>query len=64
MQKDKKILGPCQRTKKLWDIRLMVKPVVIDALGTILKDFEKKVEGIGNPRKNQDHPEYNIIKIL
>ena len=31
--------------------------------GIIPKDLKKKTGGIGNQRNNQDHPEYEIVKI-
>ena len=39
--KDIQILRLCQRTKKLWNMRLMVIPVIAGALGTVPKGLEK-----------------------
>ena len=38
-------------------------PVVVGALGTVPKGVEKEPEGIGNQRKDQDHPNYRVVKI-
>ena len=41
----------------------MVILVVVSALVTVSQGFEKKTGGIGNQRKNPDHPNHNIVKI-
>ena len=39
---DKQILGPSQRTKKVWNMRVTVIPNVVGALGTVFKKHRKK----------------------
>ena len=41
----------------------MVIPIITGAFGAVPKDLEKKNGGIGNQRKNQDHPEHSNAKI-
>ena len=55
--KYRKILGPCQKTKKRkqWKIMMTVMPIVVGALGTVPKAWNV-LGKIGNQRKNQDHP--------
>ena len=43
-QKEKQIRGPCQRTKNLWNIRVMVIPIVIGAYETVPKSLMKRLE--------------------
>ena len=44
-QKDRQILGLCQRTKKKqWNIRVTVISNVVGALGTVPSGFEKRLE--------------------
>ena len=45
---------------KLWDMRVIVIPIVI---GTVSRDFMKGVGIFGNWRKNWDNLNYSIIKI-
>ena len=37
---------------KLWNMNVTVIPIVVGALGTLPKDLEKKIGGIGNWRKS------------
>ena len=41
-------------------MKVTVIPIVIDALGTVIKGL---IQGLGNKRMNGDHLNYNIIKI-
>ena len=43
-------------------MRVTVMPIVVSALGMVLKGFEKRL-GIGNKWKNRDHPEHYFVKI-
>ena len=38
-------------------------PIVVSVLGAVPKGFVKKLGGIGNPGKNQDHTDHSIVKI-
>ena len=44
-------------------MKVTVIPIVIGALGTILKCLVKELEENGNRIWNQDHQNYNIIEI-
>ena len=37
--------------------------IVVGALGLVPKNSEKKTGGIGNQRKNRDHPDNSIFNI-
>ena len=41
----------------------MVIPVVIGTLGMLPKSTGKNTKGIGDKRKNQDHPDHSTVKI-
>ena len=43
-QNERKILRPCQRTKKLWNIRVTVILIVVGALGMVSKGLKKSLE--------------------
>ena len=45
-RKGKWISRPCQRTKKIWNMKVMVIPVVIGVLRTILKGLIKGLEDL------------------
>ena len=38
-------------------------PIVIDALGTVLKGLIKGTGGLGNKRTSGDHPNDSIVEI-
>ena len=38
-EKNKQIFGPCQRTKKILNMKVKVTPIVVDVFGTVLKDL-------------------------
>ena len=50
-QKEIQVPRPCLRIKKLWNIKMMVKLIVIGALGTIPKSFVKRLR---NQRRSGD----------
>ena len=56
---DSQIFEPCLRKKELWKMGVTVLPIVVGALGTVLK----RIRGTGNQRKNREHPIYVIVKI-
>ena len=45
----------------MWNMRLMVIPNIIGALGMIPQRFEKETGVIGNQRKNQDNPDHSTV---
>ena len=49
--------------KTLCGMSVTVILIILNALGTIPKDMEKNPEGIGNRRKNQNHPNCSIVEI-
>ena len=44
-------------------MRITVLPNVVGVLGMDPKGLDERVGGIGNQRKNQDHPDYSIVVI-
>ena len=44
-------------------MRVTVISILNGALGTVLKGFEKKTEGIGNQKKNQVSPNHRTVMI-
>ena len=52
------------RTKKrLWHMKVMVRPIIIGVLRTIPKSLVKGVRRIGNRRMNHDDPDYSTVEI-
>ena len=55
---------PCKRIKALWNIKVMVIPIVMGALGTVLKgfiigeDLEMKGQVETKLQNHKDRPEY------
>ena len=43
-QKERRILGPCWRTKKFWNMNVTMIQVVDNGLGTVPKDLERELE--------------------
>ena len=43
-------------------MRMMVIPIIIGALGMVPKILKNDTGGTENHRKNQDHPDYRIVK--
>ena len=56
-QKHQQILGPCQKTKKLWNIKVTLIPN-----WKIPQRYGKGTEINGNQRKNWDYSNCNIIQ--
>ena len=50
-------------SRKLWNMRVTVIPVIIRVCGTVPKVSKKTEGGVGDQRKKQDHPDYSIVKI-
>ena len=60
------ILGPSQRTEKLSNMKVMVIPIVISALGTVPKGLERRLEKIeigGKIKSIQTTPLLRLTKI-
>ena len=58
----KKIFGACQRTEKLWDMRMTVMPVVVGAFGTV----PRRWNGSGRIRdqgEGRNYIDYSSVKI-
>ena len=60
-EKINKYLNLAREMKKLLNMNVEVKSIVIRSLGTVHNG--KKTRGIGNQRKNQDPPDHRIVKI-
>ena len=58
--KEKQILEPCWRTKKLWNKKLTVILVVIGALGTFLRGLVRRLEEL--EFGGRDYPNFSILK--
>ena len=54
-QKDKQILGHCQRTKKA--------AIAVGAVETVPKGLKKETGRYGNGRKKRDYKEYSVVEI-
>ena len=63
MQKNKQILGPCQRTKKNVEHKADGDTNCSWYTRNYSQMLGKKTGGIGNQRKNWDHPDHSIDKI-
>ena len=61
--KNRQILGPCQRTKKTVEHECDDDTNCNWCSWYGPKKLGRKIWGSGNQRKNQDHPNYRIIKI-
>ena len=58
-----KYLDLTREQRKLWNIKMTVKPIVVGVLELTPKGLEKNHEGIGNQRKNQDYTDHSITEI-
>ena len=63
IEKMDKHLDLAIEVKKRWNIKLSVIPIVVSALGTVLKGLIKKIERIEDQRKNQDYADHSIVEI-
>ena len=58
------VLRVCQRIKKkLWNMKVMMIPILIGARRTISKGLMRSSARVGNRRTSWDHPNYGIVKI-
>ena len=57
-EKKDKYLDLVRELKKLWNMKVTIVQIVIDAFGTVTKG----TGGLGNKRTCGDHPNYNIIE--
>ena len=55
-EKKEKYLDPTKELKKLWNMKVTIIPIVIDAL------TEGFVQGLGNKTTCWDHPNYGIVE--
>ena len=62
-KRERQVLGPFLRTKKLWNMRMTVIPIVIGILGTISKSLERRLEEMEIKGRISDHLNYSIVKI-
>ena len=44
----------------MWNMKVILKPILV---GSVPKGLEKKTRGTGHQKKNQDHPDYSVVKI-
>ena len=56
---EKKYLDLAKELKKMWNIKVTIIRIVVGAFGTVTKGLLK---GLGNKRKNGDHPNYYIFE--
>ena len=61
-EKKDKYLDLAREIKKLWNMQVTVKPIVIGAFGTEIKRLLKGTGGLGSWRTCGDHPNYSIIE--
>ena len=50
-----KYLNLAKEQKKMWNMQVMVIPIVVGALGTALKGLEREIGRVKNQKKIQDH---------
>ena len=61
-EKKNKYLDLARELKKLWNMKVMVIPIVIGALGTIPKGLVKGLEDLDFKKSNRDYSDYSITK--
>ena len=57
-----KYLDLARELKKLWNIKVTILSIVIDAFGTVTKGLLKGLGGLGSWWTSEDHPNYSIIE--
>ena len=62
-EKKDKYLVFARELKKLWNMKVMVIPIVISALGTVTKRIGTRTEGLENKRTSGDQRNDSIIEI-
>ena len=48
--------------KKLWNMKVTMKIILIGLLGMVTKGFITRTGGLGNKRTREEHPNYSIIE--
>ena len=61
-KKKDKYLDLARELKKLWNVQVIIIPIVIGAFGTVTKRITKGTGGLGNWRTSGDHPNYYIVE--
>ena len=62
-EKKDKYFDLAWKSKKPWNMKVMVIPIVISAFGTVPKRTIKVTGGLGSWRTSRDHPNYYTIEI-
>ena len=61
---ERQVLRPFQKTKKkLWNMGITVIPIVISAVGTVLKDLGRGLEELKIEGQIETNTNYCIVKI-
>ena len=58
----KKYLDLARELRKIWNMRGIVKPVVIGMLWTVFKNWERSLR-VRNQKMNRDNPNYSFVEI-
>ena len=58
-----KYLNLAKELKKMWNMKVMVIPIVTGALGIVTKGISIRIGGLGNNGMGGDCPNYSIIEI-
>ena len=61
-EKKDEYLNLARNLKKLLNMKMKILPIVISALGTVTKDWQKN-RGLGNKRTRGDNPNYSLVEI-
>ena len=61
-EKNDKYLDLARELKKLWNMKVTIIPLVIDAFGCVTKGLLKGPGELGSWRTSGDHPNYSIIE--
>ena len=62
-RKDIKYLDLTKELQMLWNLMMMMIPVVVSVLRKVLNLFRRKTAGTGNQTINSNHPDYRSVKI-
>ena len=62
-RKQRQVLRACQRTKKLWNMKMTVTPIIIGVSLSSLQKLDKESSSVGNGWMNVDNLNYWITKI-
>ena len=58
-----KYLDLARELKKLWNMKVTVVPIVVDALGTVPPKSGKETGETQDQRKNKDHPDHSTLNM-